>query len=44
LNTNLDGIYQGMIKQLQAQEDLDIVSELEGDNDGKPFKTIMAVR
>ena len=39
LNSNLDEIYAGMFKKLQAEDDLDIVSELVGDNDGKPFKT-----
>ena len=44
LNTNLNGVYDGMKKELQAQKDLDIVNELEGDNDGIPFKTILAIR
>jgi len=44
LNTNIDGVYNGMLKELQAQKDLDIVNELQGDNDGIPFKTIVAVR
>jgi len=44
LNTDLNAVYDGMKKELQAQKDLDIVNELEGDNDGTAFKTIVAVR
>ena len=44
LNKNLDGVYKGMLKELQAQKDLDIVNELKGENDGIPFRTIVAVR
>lgn len=44
LNTNIDALYAGMMTKLQAEDDLDVVSELKGDNDGKPFRTIIAVR
>ena len=44
LNTDLNKVYKKMLKELQANEDLDIVHELEGDNDGRAFRTIIAIR
>lgn len=44
LNTNLDGLYQDIKKELQQDKDLTVANETEGIINDVPFKTITAVR
>jgi hypothetical protein len=44
LNTNLDGLYQDIQKELQQDKDLTVSNETEGVINGVPFKSISAVR
>jgi hypothetical protein len=44
LTTDIDQVYDGMLKELQSNTNLNIVKELIGDVQGQHFKTIIAVR
>ena len=44
LNTNLDGLYQDIKKELQQDKDLTVSNETEGVINDVPFKAITAVR
>jgi hypothetical protein len=44
LETDLPGLYDAIKKELQTEEELNIVGELEGGIDEAPFKSITAVR
>ena len=44
LNTDLDGLYQDIKKELQQDKDLTVANETEGVINGVPFKAISAVR
>ena len=44
LNTNLDGLYKDIKKELQQDKDLTIANETEGVINDVPFKSIIAVR
>jgi hypothetical protein len=44
LNTDLDGLYQDIKKELQQDKDLTIANETEGVINDVPFKSITAVR
>ncbi len=44
LNTNLDALYKDVKKELQNTKELNIASELSGDINGVPFKSVTASR
>lgn len=44
MNTDLDDVYKDVIDEFQGMEELNIVNELEGEANGKPFKSVTAVR
>jgi hypothetical protein len=44
LNTDLDGLFQDIKKELQQDKDLTVSNETEGVINGVPFKAITAVR
>jgi hypothetical protein len=44
LNTNLDALYKSIKKELQNNKELNIASELSGDVNGVPFKSVTASR
>jgi len=44
LGTDLDKVYSDMFLELEENRDLGVLSEFEGDIDGRMFKTIVAVR
>src|ERR671930_1864866 len=43
LNTNLDGLYDSIKRELQDQKDIEIVSEYQGTMNSVPLRSIVAV-
>lgn len=44
LNTNINALYTAIVNELQANKELNIVNELKGDINEKPFRSVTAVR
>ena len=44
MNTDLDGLYKDIVKELQNEKELDIGKELKGDINGVPFMSVTANR
>ncbi|NIQ06619.1 MAG: hypothetical protein GWO20_13090, partial [Candidatus Korarchaeota archaeon] len=41
---DLEGLYKGIVEDLQESKELEVVKELKGEVNGKPFKSVTAVR
>ncbi len=44
LGTDLDGLYRDVVMELSATKELNIVNELEGEANNRPFRSVTAVR
>jgi len=44
LSTDLDSLYKGIVKELQDTEGLNVVNQLKGEINGRPFRSVTAVR
>jgi len=44
LGTDLDGLYKAVVKELQGVKELNVVNELKGEVNGRPFRSVTAVR
>lgn len=44
MNTDLDGLYKDVVKELQNEKELNVATELRGDVNGVPFMSVTANR
>ncbi len=44
LGTDLDSLYKAIVKELQENKELNVVGELKGEINGRPFRSVTAVR
>jgi len=44
LGTDLEGLYKGIVQELQDTKDLNVVKELKGEINDRPFRSVTAVR